>query len=195
MGHALAGLGIAPPSLAELAATLPLLRPISEGTARADELCASFGLAQARGPLVALHPGSGSVAKCWPPSSFAALAAALHRMGATPLLIAGPADAVAVAAATRALPADTPAPPVAGDLALGTLAALLVRCAAFVGNDSGVSHLAAMLGVPALALFGPTNPAVWAPLGPHVRVLRSPSSAIAELPVAEVCGAVEAWLR
>ena len=41
----------------------------------------------------------------------------------------------------------------------------------FVGNDSGTTHLAAMLGAPTVALFGPTDPAVWAPTGPRVRVL------------------------
>jgi ADP-heptose:LPS heptosyltransferase len=195
LGRALAGLGIAPPSLTELVATLPPLRPTREGTARAEVLWRSLGLAQAHGPLVALHPGSGGAAKCWPSSSFAKLAAALHRAGTTPLLIEGPADGAAVEAVMRALPPDAPALPVARDLALGTLAALLARCTAFAGNDSGVTHLAAMLGMPTLALFGPTDPAVWAPLGPHVRVLRSRSTAIAELPVDEAYRAVAAWLR
>jgi len=195
LGRALAGLGIAPPSLAALVATLPPLRPTREGTARAEELWRSLGLAPAHGPLVALHPGSGGAAKCWPPSSFAALTAALHRAGATPLLIAGPTDAAAVKSVMRALPSDAATLPVARDLALGTLAALLTRCAAFIGNDSGVSHLAAMLGMPTLELFGPTDPAVWAPLGRHVRVLRSPSTAIAALPVAEVYRAIGTWQR
>jgi ADP-heptose:LPS heptosyltransferase len=42
---------------------------------------------------------------------------------------------------------------------------------AYVGNDSGVSHLAAALGVPTIAVFGPTDPTVWAPLGPKVAVV------------------------
>ena len=44
--------------------------------------------------------------------------------------------------------------------------------ARFVGNDSGPGHLAAITGTPTLALFGPTDPARWRPLGPHVKVLR-----------------------
>jgi ADP-heptose:LPS heptosyltransferase len=42
----------------------------------------------------------------------------------------------------------------------------------YIGNDSGITHLAAAVGTPVLALFGPTNPEVWAPRGPHVRVGR-----------------------
>ena len=53
------------------------------------------------------------------------------------------------------------------------LGAVLAHAGLYVGNDSGVSHLAAAWGAPALALFGPTDPAQWAPVGPHVKVLRA----------------------
>ncbi len=43
----------------------------------------------------------------------------------------------------------------------------------YIGNDSGITHLAAALGTPTLALFGPTDPAQWAPRGPHVRILHT----------------------
>ena len=48
----------------------------------------------------------------------------------------------------------------------------LQQCEGYLGNDSGITHLAAMLGVPTLALFGPTDPLIWRPLGPSVRVIR-----------------------
>jgi ADP-heptose:LPS heptosyltransferase len=70
------------------------------------------------------------------------------------------------------------------------LGTLLSRAGVYVGNDSGVSHLAAAWGAPTLALFGPTDPAVWAPLGPHVRTLRSTTGAMDGLSV----DAVEAEL-
>ena len=58
---------------------------------------------------------------------------------------------------------------------LARVAAVLSRCRLFLGNDSGLTHLAAALGGPkVLALFGPTDPAVWAPPGRQVRVLRAP---------------------
>ena len=46
----------------------------------------------------------------------------------------------------------------------------LAKARLYIGNDSGISHLAAAAGTPVLALFGPTDPAVWAPRGPNVRI-------------------------
>jgi hypothetical protein len=57
------------------------------------------------------------------------------------------------------------------------LARFLSGARAYVGNDSGITHLAAALGVPTVALFGPTDPAVWGPRGREVRILRAPHSA------------------
>jgi ADP-heptose:LPS heptosyltransferase len=57
------------------------------------------------------------------------------------------------------------------DLPLPQLAAKLAAAALYIGNDSGVTHLAAAAGAPTIALFGPTDPATWAPIG-TVRVLR-----------------------
>jgi ADP-heptose:LPS heptosyltransferase len=60
----------------------------------------------------------------------------------------------------------------------------------FIGHDSGVSHLAASWGAPTLALFGPTDPAVWAPVGPRVRVVRAREGRMDSLTVDAVVGAV-----
>jgi hypothetical protein len=115
----------------------------------------------------AIHPGSGGRRKCWAPERFAALAA---RLGAPVLLIEGPADRDACEGVRSRLPAAGPPLAEARALPLTELAALLGRCAAYVGNDSGISHLAAALGLPTVAVFGPTDAAVWAPRGPRVRV-------------------------
>jgi ADP-heptose:LPS heptosyltransferase len=56
------------------------------------------------------------------------------------------------------------------------LGATLARAAAYVGNDSGVTHLAAAWGAPTVALFGPTDPAVWSPVGPRVTIVRGPNA-------------------
>jgi ADP-heptose:LPS heptosyltransferase len=79
-------------------------------------------------------------------------------------------------------------------LPLRVLGALLARAALYVGNDSGVTHLAAAWGAPTLALFGPTDPAQWAPLGPRVRTLRAPDGRMPSLGVASVLEAARARL-
>ncbi len=128
--------------------------------------------------FLALHPGSGSPAKSWPADRFAALAARLAG-GARILVVLGPAEE------DQRWDRD-PGVVVARDLPLRTLGALLSRAGLFVGNDSGVSHLAAAAGAPTLALFGPTDPALWAPVGHSVRWLRAPDHSLAALTLDEV---------
>jgi ADP-heptose:LPS heptosyltransferase len=65
-------------------------------------------------------------------------------------------------------------PALAREWPLGELAALLARCAGYVGGDSGITHLAAAVGTPVVAVFGPTDPRRWAPRGPRVAVVRRP---------------------
>ncbi len=62
---------------------------------------------------------------------------------------------------------------IATNLKLGHLAALIDSCGLFIGNDSGPMHMAAALGVPIVAFFGPSDPAIWSPLSPHAKVMRN----------------------
>jgi heptosyltransferase-3 len=96
-------------------------------------------------------------------------------------MLIGPAEQ-ARASGPRLL--DRPACRVLVERPLTEVAALLARCDLYVGNDSGPSHLAALTGAPTLALFGPTDPRRWRPLGPRVTVLRR--QPLEQLPVAEV---------
>lgn len=121
---------------------------------------------------IALHPGSGSPKKCWPGERFADLARALEAKGRQTVLIEGPADAPAFET-FDARYGNGPAirwrhAPLPG------LAAALSLCERYVGNDSGITHLAAAVGVPTLALFGPTDPTVWGPRGRHVQIIHQP---------------------
>jgi ADP-heptose:LPS heptosyltransferase len=113
--------------------------------------------------FLAVHPGSGSPRKNWPAERFAALA---RQERAPWLLVHGPADDAAAAVL-----AGVPGAVLARDLPLRTLAGVLARAGAYVGNDSGITHLAAAAGAPTVALFGATDPGTWAPIGPRVRVV------------------------
>jgi len=130
--------------------------------------------------FLAVHPGSGAPRKNWPADRFVALAERLTA-GRPFLLVEGPADEHAVAPASR-----LPSAVRARDLPPRVLGAVLARAGLYVGNDSGVSHLSAAWGAPVLALFGPTDPAQWAPVGPRVRVLRAADEKMESLELAEV---------
>ncbi|MEE9276288.1 MAG: glycosyltransferase family 9 protein [bacterium] len=140
----------------------PKLVPSAKSAGEAASLLAEMGLGDR--PFLALHPGSGGAAKCAPPGALARIARAYcDRSGARLLLIAGPADGEAVTGFREAWGKEAPA---ARTERLEALAALLARAAAFLGCDSGVSHLAALCGTPTLALFGPaSDPGRWAPIG------------------------------
>lgn len=184
LARSLAPLGLTPATdtltRATLWRALGSLRWPEEDERAAGAIWRALGL-DAEG-VVALHPGAGGGAKRWPAERFAALARLARAAGYTPLLLAGPADA-GVAEAVQAAVRDIGAAPLreTHDLGLGTLAASLARCAAYAGNDSGVSHLAGLLGVPTLAIFGPTDPARWSPLGPRVAPVRAPAGDLTRL--------------
>jgi heptosyltransferase-2 len=130
--------------------------------------------AAARRSWLAVAPGSGHPKKNWPLAHYYEVSRALaweYKLGV--VWLTGPAEAVwlpyleALAAAQdHALLAGAP---------LSQVAAVLAHCRLFIGNDSGLTHLAAALNGPqVLALFGPTDPAVWAPTGSRVQVLMGP---------------------
>ncbi len=121
--------------------------------------------------LLAIHPGAGSSAKRWKLSSFRCLALRHLQQGDKLLIAEGPADTGLSRDLSRALEPQRTL--LAESLPLDRLAALFAMCCAYVGNDSGVSHLAAGLGVPSVVLFGPTSAEQWAPLGDRVTVLQA----------------------
>lgn len=168
---AAAGLaGDAEPVLAALSED-PLLS-VSEAE-RAAALARLGPAAPPPGGLLALHPGSGGRAKRWPAERFAGLARwAEGRCGLRPLFLFGPADEEARAALAPLL-AARPGWLALHGAPLREVLAVLSVARAFVGNDSGIAHLAAR-ACPTLALFGPSEPAVWRPLGPAVTVVQAP---------------------
>jgi heptosyltransferase III len=122
--------------------------------------------------IIALHPGAGSRTKRWSLPRFIDLARHLAvREQRTFLIIEGPAEPGLAHQMMQALSTADVIP--MRDVPLNVLAAAIKQCGLFVGNDSGPAHLAAALFVPCIVLFGPTSPRHWAPLGPHVTVLRN----------------------
>lgn len=117
--------------------------------------------------ILAIHPGSGGQAKNWRPQNFAVVADwASERAGV--LLISGPAQDNLEKVRQGLKKAR---PMIAENLPLLHLAAMLKNSSAYLGNDSGITHLSAYLGIPTFAVFGPTDPAVWAPRGANVQII------------------------
>lgn len=134
--------------------------------------------------VIALHPGSGSESKNWPEARWADLLFELASR--TPyhlLVIGGEAEGEVLQRLAAALPPARAR--VARNLPLADLARALQPCAAYVGHDSGISHLAAALGLSTLLLWGDTREEVWRPPGPNVVVLRHPQG-LRNLPPATV---------
>jgi heptosyltransferase-3 len=126
------------------------------------------------GPWLAVAPGSGQPDKNWPLAHYYEVSRALGwEYGLRVVWLTGPAEEemlpyleALAQAQGQVLLAHRP---------LARVARVLSRCRLYIGNDSGLTHLAAAVGGPeVLALFGPTDPRVWAPLGPHVAILRAP---------------------
>ena len=135
-------------------------------------------------PDVILHPGSGGQRKNWALDRFITLAAALEARGRQVHWLLGPAEE-GLSLPTQAAVLN------AGSLL--ALAARLQQAALYIGNDSGISHLAGSVGCPVVAVFGPTDPRVWRPLGPRVRVVRTSATAWPE--TGEVLEACETLLH
>ncbi len=166
----LASLSLEPPPL-------PLLRPNPDGA-------------------VLIHPGSGGDAKCWPREKFLALARSLKRNGILPTFILGEVEQEKWGRALIEELQDE----FSWYLHMGLfeLAERMGRARLFLGNDAGVTHLASAMGVPVMALFGPSDDRQWRPIGPEVRVIRADPPRerdLAALSESQVLGEVLAELR
>jgi lipopolysaccharide heptosyltransferase III len=184
-GHVAAVLGLDPPPS-------PVVWTAAEDRARAGALLPD-------GPAwIGLGPTANWSGKVWPAAHFIALFRALasHLPGAVPVVFAGPGEAERAMAAPvlEALPG---AVDLCGRLSLPEVAACLERCTLFVGNDSGLMHLAAAAGAPTLGLFGPSRADEYAPTGRCTAVVAAPgqpgSAPIAGLEVDAVLQAA-LWL-
>lgn len=160
---AAAGWGVAAPDDPAGVAARPSLA-LSEGDrAAAEEVLAGLGLADRPAPL-AVCPLASSALKRWPPERFAAVADAAAEAESRPVLLLGGPEPEAAHAVRRAMRHADRAR-VLPAVGLKVEAAVLERCALLVTNDTGVLHLAAAVGLPTVAVFGPTHPNVYRPRG------------------------------
>jgi heptosyltransferase III len=155
-------------------------------------------LAGHTGPILAVAPGAGRPEKLWPVEQFAALVRQLTApdgtlAGAALMLLGGPGES-ALAAQMRLLLPDLPVIDLVDRLDLLSQAACMARASLFVGNDSGLTHVAAALGIPTVSVFGPTDPRQYAPFGPRAGYAGGTVGGrvrqIDEITVAEVAAAI-----
>jgi heptosyltransferase-3 len=144
-------------------------------------------------PIIVFHPGSGSETKNWPIENWIKLGDALMADDRELLVVAGEADTARIAVLKSAWLGR--AVRFAENLPLPQLAAVL-EGKTFIGHDSGISHIAAAVDARCLLLFGQTDPAIWAPAGANVTVLRAPEGRIELLGIDLVaCAVIRAGSR
>jgi len=191
-------------SLAEEVARRPLQLPKIEfpSDQAVEEKCEErFG--RNVGDFAVLNPGAGWGAKRWPPERYGQVAQVLAAEGVKSLINFGPGEEPLM----REVESASGGTAMGVTLSLTELIALTRRARIFVGGDTGPMHLAAALGVPVVAIFGPTNPARNGPFATRSIVLRSPISStshsrrvqpdpgLLEIRVDEVVAAARTLLR
>lgn len=126
-------------------------------------------------PVIVVHPGSGGKKKCWPLHNYLLLMEKLHRCDDFSSVVvlghaedSGEYERVREFMSGKAIPAE-----IIRNMPVSEVIPVLKKAALYVGNDSGITHLASVLGTPAVAIFGPTDHEVWKPLGNNVRIVRS----------------------
>lgn len=138
---------------------------------RAEEFLAQAG-ARPNSLRIAIGAGASyGSAKCWPPARFAELANRLQSESDADVILFGTATEAAV---TRAISSDLRRPPIdlTDKTSIADLPALLSQCHLFIGNDSGAMHVAAGVGLPVVAVFGPTDPHGTAPVTPRCTIVQ-----------------------
>ena len=143
---------------------------------RTEELLASLGLTS--GAFAVMHPGAGWRFKCWTPAGYARVIEALHDQG-LPVVLTG-TKAVHEQELLAEILKESRVTPInlAGRLSLKELGALIAKARLFFGMDSAPMHLAAAVGTPAVALFGPSGVFNWGPWGEGHLVLQKDSECV-----------------
>jgi len=191
------------PERPETECGLDLLRAVAPGSynarpqlflSAAEKVAGLALLPEGRGPLIGIQPGASHDYKQWPREHLVTVVTALvQERGARMVLVGGPEERPAVEAFLAQVRV-----PIARDLTgqtkLRETMGVLANLTLFLGNDTGVNHIAAALGTPTVALFGPTPAHKWGWEGPQNRVLLAPEGQMDRLRPEPVQAAVEALL-
>ena len=147
------------------------LRVSEEKRRSADEFLCESGVRQGALRIAIGAGASYGSAKCWPPPRFAEVANQLQSEADADVILFGTA---AEASVSTAISAEMRRPPIdlTGKTAIADLPALLSQCHLFIGNDSGAMHVAAAVGLPVIAVFGPTDPEGTAPVTPRCSIVQ-----------------------
>jgi heptosyltransferase-2 len=154
------------PDVAEIS-----LNVTEEQALRAEEKLQSFGAERGSVRIAVGAGASYGSAKCWPPERFATAINQLVKERQVQLILFGTPGEAAVSAAIQA-GLDKSALDLTGKTEIAELPALLSRCTAFLGNDSGAMHVASAVGLPVVAVFGPTDPHGTAPVTPRCTIVQ-----------------------
>jgi len=147
------------------------VRVSEEKRRSADEFLCESGVRQGALRIAIGAGASYGSAKCWPPPRFAEVANQLQSEADADVILFGTA---AEASVSTAISAEMRRPPtdLTGKTAIADLPALLSQCHLFIGNDSGAMHVAAAVGLPVIAVFGPTDPEGTAPVTPRCSIVQ-----------------------
>lgn len=156
-----------------------LIKATKADTSRGRELLQEAGLGRFE-KLVVIQPGSGGLRKCWHLDNFLAVTRELSSSGIEVVFLLGPAEVDRFSQAK--IKSMRSVARCLMDLSLTQVLGLLNCADGFIGNDSGITHLAAGLGIRTLAAFGPTKSAVYRPIGPAVTVLENSPRTFAKKP-------------
>lgn len=170
-------------------ATEQLLRPLEELGIRGAKSEPRLSWPSSVSPRLAVHPGSGSEKKNWPEEKWAEL---LGRVEGNILLIGGEAEGDRCARLGAELPAERVE--MAQNVPMLDLAWRMASCSAFAGHDSGITHLAAALNLPGLALWGESDLATWQPRSRRMKIVRDPAG-LKALPVETVWQQLQPLLK
>jgi heptosyltransferase-3 len=149
--------------------TRKYLKALKSDFSAGQEILNIFDIEKKQKPAV-IHPGSGGVKKCWHIDNFYSLAEELLEAGESVIFLLGPAEQERFSKKT--IDRLSALAPVIIENSLTQTFQILCCAGCFIGNDSGIAHIASASGIAAVVCFGQTNPDVYCPAGPKVRNLK-----------------------